>query len=349
MKKAIKRLLKKFPERKYHSRHRRSALKVLKSIESVKGKTDRNLIKRCDEYAKDVFGWKGYAPWLYVYSAINGEFREGWIPDNFYGKIVVPQRKGNYGKISDYSALTSRIFNSSLFPDRAYCVNGMWLSPENGVLSDEEVLSHAFRDTEKVVYKIDNSRQGKGVHLFDKTNFDVKKMERLGNGVLQKYIRQHPFFDEIMPDSVATLRLTSVVDDAGKVSVRACYLRVGRKSDTHVKSSSHIRIPVDLSTGLLGEFGYTTDWINIERHPDTEFNFENKQVPHLEKCIEAVKALHEKVLFTRSIGWDLILDSDGQVQIMEWNGGHNDIKFSEATQGPCFSDLGWEKLTGFHG
>jgi hypothetical protein len=29
---------------------------------------------------------------------------------------------------------------------------------------------------------------------------------------------------------------------------------------------------------------------------------------------------------------------------MEWNGEHNDVKSSEATQGPCFSDLNWERL-----
>lgn len=34
----------------------------------------------------------------------------------------------------------------------------------------------------------------------------------------------------------------------------------------------------------------------------------------------------------------------GNVGLMEWNAGHNDIKFSEATQGPCFHDLGWEKF-----
>jgi hypothetical protein len=29
---------------------------------------------------------------------------------------------------------------------------------------------------------------------------------------------------------------------------------------------------------------------------------------------------------------------------MEWNGWHNDIKFSEAADGPCFADLGWQNL-----
>jgi hypothetical protein len=30
---------------------------------------------------------------------------------------------------------------------------------------------------------------------------------------------------------------------------------------------------------------------------------------------------------------------------MEWNGSFPGIKFHEATQGPCFDDLGWEQLT----
>jgi len=39
-----------------------------------------------------------------------------------------------------------------------------------------------------------------------------------------------------------------------------------------------------------------------------------------------------------------LIDSSLPVQIMEWKGGHNGIKFSEATRGPCFADLGWEQL-----
>jgi hypothetical protein len=50
------------------------------------------------------------------------------------------------------------------------------------------------------------------------------------------------------------------------------------------------------------------------------------------------------VPFTSIIGWDVAVDENHNVKVMEWNGDHNDIKFSEATQGPCFSDLGWEEL-----
>jgi len=337
-------LIKSYKDWLFHSGNTKKAYKVLKCIESVKGKTDNQFIKLSDEYASDIFGWKGYAPWLYVYSAVNNKFKEGWIPDNYYGKIVVPKLKGVYGTIAAYNSLTSRLFNSSLFPECAYYTNGLWISPKYQILTDKEVLEVVFKESNKVVYKIDNSLQGKGVYVIGKTNFNIEKIKQLGNGVLQKYINQHKFFQDISPNSVATLRITSVINDNGVFSVRACTLRVGRSSDTHVNSASQISIPVNITTGLLDKFGYTSDWIQIKYHPDTNFVFENKQIPNLNKCIEAAINLHKMVPFTRTIGWDMIIDAYNNVKMMEWNGSHNGIKFSEATQGPCFSDLGWENL-----
>ena len=340
----IKTIKKSFSDRAYHSRHKKNALKILRSIESVKGKTDEKLIKLSDEYATDILGWKGYAPWLYVYSAMNQSFKEGWIPDNYYGRIVVPKLKGNYGTIASYNSLTSRLFKSSQFPDCAYYTNGLWISPEYQVLSDKEVTDIAINNNEKLVYKIDSSSQGKGVHILKKNSFNIEKLELLGNGVLQKHINQHAFFQDITPSSVATVRITSVINDKGIVSVKACYLRVGRNSDTFVKSSSNIRIPVNISTGTLDKYGCTTNWLQIDKHPDTNFLFEHKQIPDFNKFIDTTIKLHKMVPFTRIIGWDMIIDVNNNVQVMEWNGSHNDIKFSEATQGPCFSNLGWEEL-----
>ena len=66
-----------------HYRHKLQAEELLKSIESEKGKISPKIKKQSREYAQDVLGWTGYAPWLNVYSAIAGKFKEGWIPDNY--------------------------------------------------------------------------------------------------------------------------------------------------------------------------------------------------------------------------------------------------------------------------
>lgn len=344
IKKQFKKIIKSYLDTSYHMAHKKSALKILNNIESVKGKTDSKLLKLSDEYAMDIFGWKGYAPWLYVYSAMNDKFKEGWIPDNYYGKVVVPNLKGNYGEIADFKSLTSRLFDSIHFPDIAYYTNGLWLSPKYQIMSDTQIIELSSSQGEKLVYKVDNSLQGKGVYFIDRDNINIEKLKKIGNGVLQNYIKQHNFFNDIIQNSVATLRITSVISEKGEVSVRACYLRVGRSSDTHVMSASHIRIPVSISNGYLDKFGYTTNWLQIEKHPDTDFIFENQKIPHFNKFLEAAINLHKMVPFTRTIGWDMILDINNNVKVMEWNGSHNDIKFSEATQGPCFHDLGLHEL-----
>ena len=59
--------------------------------------------------------------------------------------------------------------------------------------------------------------------------------------------------------------------------------------------------------------------------------------------MELCLALHSKVPHFTVIGWDVTLDQVEQIKLIEWNSNHPDIKFSEATTGPCFLGLNWEK------
>ncbi|MFC2148525.1 sugar-transfer associated ATP-grasp domain-containing protein [Bacteroidota bacterium] len=329
---------------RYHLLHNHQAKKVLKSIEQEKGRTASDLIRLSDEYAKDVLGWRGYAPWLYVYSAVAEKFHEGWIPDNYYFTVVVPIIQGNYGKVSGLKSLSSTIFSSPEFPDIGFYANGLFLTRDHSIVKENKLEEFLFKNGETMVYKTDQSYQGKGFFLLHKNSFDPNKVKLLGNGVFQDYIDQHGFFDTLLPNSVATLRITTITDHNSKVSVRACYLRLGRLTDSHVKSVSHIRIPVDLTNGELGSLGYLPNWQAIEKHPDTHIAFSNSRIPCFTKFLSTAIKLHQLVPYVRSVGWDMILDKNENVKVMEWNGYSNDIKFSEATQGPCFKDLGWEKL-----
>lgn len=339
MKKIIKKFINKSFIFLYHKIHKKSANKVLKSIESVNGKLDPELKRQCDEYAKNKLGSKAYSPWLYVYSAMNNKFYEGWIPDNYYGAVIVPKFKGKYGELGDRKALTNILFESNLFPDLLYIVNGLYMTPNQLVLSKDEAIKILTKSDSKLVFKTEGSSQGRGVQIMDSNEDNFEIIEKLDNGVFQKFIKQHSFFSEMTSNSVATLRMTTAVDKEGNVSLRACYLRIGRDDDDIVKSKSHLRIPVNLETGDLYDFGYTTDWKPITEHPDTNYVFKGKQIPFYKECKDKILKLHSKVPFVRIIGWDVVIDSNNQIQVMEFNGGHNDIKFSEATQGPIFKDF----------
>jgi hypothetical protein len=171
---------------------------------------------------------------------------------------------------------------------------------------------------------------------------------KMGNGVFQGFIKQHSVFNRFAANAVATLRVTMVSKDDGEFSVRACYLRLAIEGDSHVQSQTHIRVPIDMKTGAFANAGYLTSWLQTDIHPTSKAPFSGNTIPAFHRCLETVLDLHKKIPYVRCIGWDIAVDADEKVRIIKWNGEHNDIKFGEATQGPCFADLGWEKLKARH-
>ncbi|WP_179019451.1 sugar-transfer associated ATP-grasp domain-containing protein [Winogradskyella forsetii] len=328
----------------YHYEQNKEAYKTLKIVEAEKGKLKPNIRKLCNEYSQDVFGKKIYAPWLYVFSAYANEFKEGWIPDNFYGERVVPILKGEYGKICDRNAIINKILDQSDSLNICYFINHLFLNPIYEILTEEKLKDILFSENEKIVYKIESSLQGKGVYFFNKNNFDINIIKKLGNGVFQKYIEQHTFFSQFHDASVATIRLTSACDDEGNFDVKAGYFRFARGNDTHVMHDRQMRIPIDIKTGKLSDTAFFPECQSTNHLPDNNIVFAGKELPSFSDCLAVVKKLHSRIPFIRCIGWDIIVDKSNKVKIIELNGGHNAISFNQMVQGPCFKNLNWEKL-----
>jgi len=324
--------------------HKRKALSNLKSIEEYKGKLSKQLSKKCDEYAISIFGSKRYSPWLKVYSVMAGEFKEGWIPDNYYGRVVNAKTKGLHGELSEMKTINSIIFRGEELLDKIYYINGILFDTNYNHIKENEIVEYAFGNSNKIVYKLDNSLRGRGVYVVKKEEFNWNHFKRKGNGTFQKFIEQHSFFSHFTPNSVATLRITTIAS-LTSITTRAASLKLGRSFDTHIHGSSIMQLNIDLASGELDEYAYyELNWKRMKQHPDSKVTFKNLRIPDFNKILKYCEVLHAKVPFISCIGWDVVLDSNNEVQLIEWNSGHNGIKFAEAMSGPCFKDLEWEKL-----
>src|SRR5699024_3469306 len=302
MRKQLKKLIHKAYEFNYHRSHKNSAMKALKHIEREKGKTNPMDLKLAKEYAKNVLGSNKYAPWLYVYTAIAGEFKEGWITDNYYGEIVIPKLKGDYKNLGDRNILTNPLLRTTNSVDICYFINQMFWTTDFKAIDEKNIYNLLFKNNEQIVFKIENSSKGKGVYFFNKENFSLINIKKLGNGVFQNYIKQHPFFSKISKSSVATIRITTTCDDKGNLSVNAGFLRVGRNKDTHIKTTTTIRIPINMNDGALFQYGLFPNWETTQYHPDSETIFRNKIIPPSEKCKTEVLKMPSNVPFIRCIG-----------------------------------------------
>lgn len=332
----------------YHNAQNKEANRMLRLVESEKGTLDFENKKLCTEYALDIFGHKKYAPWLMVYSAYAKKFKEGWIPDNFYGEVVVPALKGDYGQVCNRTSIIGKLLEDKYTSDIGYFINNLFLTTNSEILDSEKFKNLLFRNNNRVVYKVENSLQGKGIYFLDQKSFDSRFIGKLGNGVFQSYIKQHPFFNQFNNSSVATIRLTSVCTNEGHIEVRAGYFRFGRGADTHVMSSRQMRIPIDIVNGTLLDVAFFPKSESTKNLPDNDIAFGGIKLPFFENCISEIKRMHGIIPFIRCIGWDIIVDENENLRIIELNGGHNAITFSEMVQGPCFKGLGWEKLNQKH-
>lgn len=328
----------------YHAKHAARALQIVRDLAAA-GRTLRpSDIELCKDYARDVFGDPKFAPWLLAYTAVSGSFKEGWIPDNFYGERVIPVIQGPYGRQSLLKSLSGMLFNSPAFPDLGSQINGSLFDTDYRRLSFEQARKQFFEQTDRIVFKGDGSGQGKAIHFLEQRAFASETVRSLGNGVFQRRIKQHRLFDLFSDKAVAAIRITTVVEGSGEITPRAAYLCVPTGSATHVQGQSRLRVPVDVATGDLGKTGLLANWLECSAHPTSGEPFAGKTIPAFEQCLRTVVTHHQRIPFVGAVGWDVIVDSDDAVQILEWNAFHNGIGFSEATQGPCFADLGWEKL-----
>ncbi|WP_160147800.1 sugar-transfer associated ATP-grasp domain-containing protein [Tabrizicola flagellatus] len=325
-----------------HLRAARGTLEMLERRDGPLSAADRG---RCDAYAVEVLGHAKFAPWLYVYSHVAGEFREGWIPDNFFDECVLPHNSGRHGELSQFRSLNGILFDAPEFPDLAVQINGMVIGRDGKPVARKDLTAVLFGQGDRIVFKSDATQSGLGLRVLDRASFDPDGIGRLGAGVFQPFVRQHPEFHRIgNSTAVTTLRLTTATDDSGTPQVRAAFLCIGMAGDVHIRAGTDALVPVDPATGEMSPVGYVPDWQRTDRHPDSGVLFAGFELPEWEACRDVALRYHARLPFVRCIGWDVTVDDQGAVRILEWNGGHTGIKFTEATQGPCFADLGWHRL-----
>ena len=331
---------------RWQNREARTARAVIEK-QHPEARLDRPMLRRVREYAGDVLGSPRFAPWLETYTAWRQEFREGWIPDNYFGRIVLPRLPGPVaeGRFGGAKTLARQMLGGTdLLPDRASFVHGAWLDGTGNPIGEAEAVAAIFAEDDVAILKHDGSLRGQGVYKIHKDTFRPAEHVRRGNFVVQAWIRQASELAAFAPSSVATIRVTTAKHDGARASLRCAYLRLGRDGSDAVRSAAAVRVAITDEEGRLAPVGALTDWQSVTAHPDSGIAFAGFRVPAFAEAASTARALHDRVPHVAHVGWDFAVDAEGRMRLMEWNPGHADIKFSEAANGPHFADFGWERL-----
>ncbi len=311
---------------------------------SPEKKLSQSQEKDLKEYSQDVFGSTSCLPWLKVYTAFRGEFLEGWIPVNYWGRVVCPTLNGALQPFGRIKTLTKKFLQSDAIPDLLYFVHGSWVTVTGDPIDRRRAEELIFDHHSFVFLKRDHTFQGQGLMKLDRKGFQDLDLSKTGDFVIQTPIFQHPFFELLSPGSVASLRLTTYKAPGKMAQTHQSSLRVGRVGTSFIVGDDCVRLPIWEKEGRLYDFGFSGKWELMDRHPDTGVRFSDMKIPEFSSIRQFCEDLHDQNPHFQIIAWDVVLNQHNQIQIMEWNTVSPTIGMSEAATGPNFKDLGFEKL-----
>lgn len=285
---------------------RKKARAALQGLERAGHRLSRQMRNEIRAYAHEHLGWQGYADWLAVYTALAGHFRPGWLPVNYYQAEVMPRINSTYHQIGQRRAMNGYLYEQHEFPDLAYVVNGIVHDREYRVIPPDQVTEYLTDRADEVVVKADHTDSGLGVRMMAANAVTHDLLIACGNGVVQARILPHEFFHPFSQSALPTLRLATVITNAGKAEVRASYLKFGRAGHDSIMADDKLRIAVDPATGLMDERGFMSCWTPVREHPDNGVTFAGQELPMFRECVEAVLRMHQHWSLPRFVSWDVL-------------------------------------------
>lgn len=239
-----------------------------------------------------------------------------------------------------------RFFRSYGFP-LPDCVG--LLHPDTGTnlagerLTDVRTLADAVREhVHGSVLKPVDGWQGAGVVVLDGVDLsDQSVTYRLASGdllpgtealdrwfassetpplLVQERVLNHEAVARISPGSTSTLRIVTLRRTDGSCLIPFAGARFGRRGATIDNySEGGILASVDLGTGVMGSGNMKAggERIEVQQHPDTGAQIAGTRLPLWAETLDLVRGL-SAVSPLRSVGWDIIISTDGPV-VLEGN------------------------------
>ncbi|MDO4948672.1 MAG: sugar-transfer associated ATP-grasp domain-containing protein [Bacteroidales bacterium] len=295
--------------------------------------------------------WKPYcridSDWIRYYTFITGKFDPRYIPDVLQHTRIdqhFNSRKLGYG-------FNDKNYYSLLFPGIKQPVTVV--RKIGGFLFDEtyrqidltKALELLAARPEVIVKPSQESGGGRDIRFYD-TKADANELKKVlldkseKNIIVQDIVRQHHKLAKMHPQSLNTVRIYTLMLDDG-VHVLSASLKMGANDSRidNVERESGIIAGIK-EGGELMNFAYydlfsgkTTD-----RHPQGMLLSEIR-VPSYERMIDTVKRAAQYIGNFKLVGWDLSVDENKEVILIEANMRKGGIGPIQCMHGPFYGEL----------
>ena len=315
--------------------------RYLKRYLDKRAKLTPDQIKQIKEF------WAPYCKvspkWVLYYSSKNGKFDPRYIPNTLYYTIIDQHfnaRKLGYG-FNDKNYYC-KIFSNVKQPRTIVRnIGGLLFDEQYKQISATDAVKKIIAESEVIVKPSQESGSGRGIQFLKNEQIsDIKNLIRSSEKdyIVQALVKQHPALEHVHQGSLNTIRVCTLMLDDG-VHVLSAVLRMGvNKSRIDNVTAGGISAAIKFD-GKLDKYAYTYyTGERFDKHPQG-LVFEGYEIPSYHKLIDTVKLLAQTIGNFRLVSWDMAIDEDGDVLLIEANMRKGGINLHQFDNGPLFGDL----------
>ncbi len=286
--------------------------------------------------------------WHRYYTKSNSIFSTEYIPESlFYLRIEKKLNlQSHIAALEDKNLLSKLLTNTKQPCTILKNING-YFYVDDDLVSIEKAAEACENDKKMVVKPTIETGGGKNVILFTCSNgitsyegFTIKKLleKYQKDYIVQEVVEQHPSMAQLNPTSLNTLRVMTFMSE-NNVTVLSTIVRFGLKG-SYVDNATQGGLTCGVQRdGKLNGVGYQN--LTGVKYEATDFGLPLKNItlPFMEKIKHSLHQMHKSIPYFKLISWDLAIDKDENVILIEYNVSGQDLNMHQLNNGPVLGIL----------
>lgn len=288
-----------------------------------------------------------------MYGNISGIWDHRYAPEDIYYNHIEPRLNNKFFSkaYTDKNYYTAFLGGFGL-PETIICNrDGIFYDNKERVIQPGDIIPVLCREDSLIIKPAVDSGGGKGVSLWRRSGdshlsaegdpLTVTLLNNLygRNFTIQRLINQHPFYSAFNRSSVNTVRMLtyrSVTDE--RIHIIQTVLRVGATGSITDNQASG-----GYACGVTADGKITGKAVDKKGHIYTGINsvslIAGTELVSFAEMKEAAVAIASQFHYSRLLGLDLCLDTEGKVRLIEVNNVNNEINFYQMLNGPLFGEF----------
>ena len=272
--------------------------------------------------------------WSRIYKKING------FSPYYIGALWNQEIDKKVNPTTQVIALENKALCDVFFPELNFpqpyvrCLNGSLYDREMNYIEMTAAVDILSKVERFVIKPSVDSMQGSGVKVIKvKETPDVEAVLKAAgkNFIAQEALKQLSEIERLNPTSLNCFRVTSMYFN-GRFGF-ATALKVGKKGATKDNWNSAYWVGVN-EKGVLKDFGFDYKTEKIFQ-TDNGIKFSGLTIPHYDRLVSFVEEKHKKYFpHCGIIGWDITIDSNGVVRVIETNLKNPGTQIEQLCSGP---------------